>query len=249
MIPEPPSQFGWRRWLRFPQSTYSAWSIDVHDRVSGEVRTLLARAAIHRAEQTDRRRRRQLARTAHRAAGKAVRAGETGPALAALVRLADLYGQPIPVRPAIEAQTVTRTTEPDRPGPARGAVTGPNQDRTTGPDHTRQTTPGPNRAAGPDGGTVTAITAARRTTPALDRPADGPDVSDLLPAGRAVVAELTRAGRQVSRRTLLAGLRGRGQSCSTDRAKALLAVLANDPTEHHQAPVEQAEDMQEAGNG
>lgn len=250
MIPEPPSQFGWRRWLRFPRSTYSAWSIDVHDRVSGDVRTLLARAAIHRAEQTDRRRRRQLARTAHRAAGKAVRAGETGPALAALVRLADLYGQPTPARPAIEVGTVTRTTEPDRPGPAREAVTEPTQDRTAaGPDHTPRATPGPKRTAGPDGGTVTAITAARRTTPVLDRLADGPDVSDLLPAGRAVVAELTRQGRQASRRTLLAGLRDRGQSCSTDRAKALLAVLANDPTEHHQAPAEQAEDTQEAGNG
>jgi hypothetical protein len=50
-------------------------------------------------------------------------------------------------------------------------------------------------------------------------------VGDLLVVGRAVAAELARAGEPLNRRTLLAGLRARGRSCSSERAGALLKVL------------------------
>lgn len=43
LIPEPPERFGIRRWLRFPRSTFKAWSMDVRDRVSVGAAALLAR--------------------------------------------------------------------------------------------------------------------------------------------------------------------------------------------------------------
>jgi hypothetical protein len=43
LIPEPPERFGWRRWLRYPRSTWRAWSLDVKDRVGTGAAALLAR--------------------------------------------------------------------------------------------------------------------------------------------------------------------------------------------------------------
>lgn len=42
-LPEPPERFGLRRWVRFPRSTWRAWSLDVRDRVSVGAAALLAR--------------------------------------------------------------------------------------------------------------------------------------------------------------------------------------------------------------
>jgi len=42
-LPEPPERFGLRRWLRYPRSTWRAWSLDVRDRVSVGAAALLAR--------------------------------------------------------------------------------------------------------------------------------------------------------------------------------------------------------------
>lgn len=42
-LPEPPERFGLRRWLRYPRSTWRAWSLDVRDRVSDGAAVLLAR--------------------------------------------------------------------------------------------------------------------------------------------------------------------------------------------------------------
>jgi hypothetical protein len=55
------------------------------------------------------------------------------------------------------------------------------------------------------------------------------DVGDLLLVGRAVVDDLAREGLPLNRRNLLAGVRARGRSCSTERAGALLKAL-RDPT-------------------
>jgi hypothetical protein len=44
-LPEPPERFGWRRWLRYPRSTWRAWSLDVRDRVSDGAARLLAKVA------------------------------------------------------------------------------------------------------------------------------------------------------------------------------------------------------------
>lgn len=43
LIPEPPERFGWRRWLRYPRSTWRAWSLDVKHRVGTGAAALLAR--------------------------------------------------------------------------------------------------------------------------------------------------------------------------------------------------------------
>ena len=56
-------------------------------------------------------------------------------------------------------------------------------------------------------------------------PGAGPDISDLLPAGRRIADRLARQGRPLSRSVLLAELRADGRRCSTERAGALLALL------------------------
>jgi hypothetical protein len=52
-----------------------------------------------------------------------------------------------------------------------------------------------------------------------------PPVGELLLIGRAVADELARDGLPLNRRNLLAGIRARGRSCSSERASALLAAL------------------------
>lgn len=47
-LPEPPERFGLRRWLRYPRSTWRAWSLDVRDRVSDGAALLLARVEADR---------------------------------------------------------------------------------------------------------------------------------------------------------------------------------------------------------
>jgi hypothetical protein len=72
---------------------------------------------------------------------------------------------------------------------------------------------------------------ARKAAAKAARPA--PDVSDLMPAGRAVRDRLAADGRALTRDALLAGLRADGVSCSSERASALLAALNHEP---HPAP-------------
>lgn len=79
------------------------------------------------------------------------------------------------------------------------------------------------------------ITAPLVEPPALEgarsRPHDDPEagrdveVADLLLVGRAVTDDLARQGLPLNRRSLLAGIRARGRSCSTERAGALLRAL------------------------
>lgn len=57
------------------------------------------------------------------------------------------------------------------------------------------------------------------------RSATPPDVTDLLPAGRAVAARAVAEGRSLTRTALLTGLRSDDVPCSTDRASALLDLL------------------------
>jgi len=58
------------------------------------------------------------------------------------------------------------------------------------------------------------------------------DVTDLLHPGREVAEALDGAGEKLTRRTLVAALRERGLSCSTDRATALLSVLRAERADH-----------------
>ncbi|MFY1633728.1 DUF2637 domain-containing protein [Solwaraspora sp. WMMB335] len=106
MLPAPPERFGWRRWLVAPRSTFSAWRLDVLDRLSPGAAALAARAEAARRERSrlasidrDRQRRESLAadvrKQARTAARNAARAGETGKALTMLLHLAQT-GTPIP---------------------------------------------------------------------------------------------------------------------------------------------------------
>jgi hypothetical protein len=60
----------------------------------------------------------------------------------------------------------------------------------------------------------------------------GVDVTELLEPGREVVAELVAAGQRLTRKALIEGLRARGLSCSTDRARVLLAALRVERADH-----------------
>ncbi|MFI7025121.1 DUF2637 domain-containing protein [Micromonospora sp. NPDC049900] len=115
MLPPPPERFGWRRWLVAPRSTFTAWRLDVLDRLSPGASALVARADAARRERRrlaaaehDRERREALAadvrKQARAAARKAARAGETGKALTLLLHL---------------AQTGTSVPSLALPGPAR----------------------------------------------------------------------------------------------------------------------------------
>ncbi|MQA06773.1 MAG: hypothetical protein GEV07_30120 [Streptosporangiales bacterium] len=74
----------------------------------------------------------------------------------------------------------------------------------------------------------------------------GPDVSDLLDAGRQVRDRLTAAGLKVTRRALIAGLREDGHAVSTDRAGALRRALSADITP---TPTQTTQTTGSAGSG
>jgi hypothetical protein len=103
LLPEPPAAFGWRRWWRYPTSTFAAWSIDVRDRVSPRATLLLNTAATEAhqrqtAAEQDRRDRRAAAahartvRLTRRAVRSAHRRKDSPAVLAALRQLAEHHG-------------------------------------------------------------------------------------------------------------------------------------------------------------
>jgi hypothetical protein len=85
--------------------------------------------------------------------------------------------------------------------------------------------------AGGTAGPVRGRSPARRPTGTPAVP--GPDVSDLMPAGRAVRDRLAAAGQAMTRDELVAGLRAAGHTVSSKRASALYAALrdGNDGTD------------------
>ncbi|WP_051325544.1 DUF2637 domain-containing protein [Glycomyces tenuis] len=69
LIPDPPERFGWRRWVRYPRSTFAAWSLDVRSRAGTGAAELLARVDADRTE-------RQAAKAAERREAEATRTAE-----------------------------------------------------------------------------------------------------------------------------------------------------------------------------
>jgi hypothetical protein len=155
-LPEPPERFGWRRWLRYPRSTWRAWSLDVRDRVSDGAAALLARvetavqdaaaavsaedaaaaqaAAVDAAEAAAREsaRARAAAAEAHRAARQA------GPRRSLRDRLKRTAKEtkatmaaPAPAPAPKPAPAPARRSAPDRPAPA--AVDAPPVPRPAAP--------------------------------------------------------------------------------------------------------------------
>lgn len=124
-IPDPPEQFGWRRWLRYPSSTVAAWSLDIRSRVSPRAAALLAQVDRDRAERARMRERTRLGRSARRAVVLAALRGGSGSALVELRRAAAQLLDPADPGPAIPA-TPTRTPAPrSAPGPEAAAEVRP----------------------------------------------------------------------------------------------------------------------------
>lgn len=67
IIPAPPERFGIRRWLRYPASTFQAWSLDIRDRVSEGAAQRLAQVEARNAEKAERRSARKVDRAAQSA--------------------------------------------------------------------------------------------------------------------------------------------------------------------------------------
>lgn len=100
--------------------------------------------------------------------------------------------------------------------------------RATEPDRERTAPPRPARPRTP--GWTAQVGAAQVQDPEDQIPDREPvDVSDLVLVGRAVAADLARAGRPLTRAALIAGVRARGHGLSTDRAGALLRALRTAP--------------------
>jgi hypothetical protein len=119
-------------------------------------------------------------------------------------------GQPVP-HEVLRAGLALVLDPTSQVNPAEGSRPGPVPAGTTS-------------AAFPTG-TTSAVVPTGDGLPAPGGPAPVNPVVDLLTAGRAVAADLARAGVPLTRRALVAGLRDRGQPCSSARAGALLREL------------------------
>ena len=134
LIPDPPERFGWRRWVRFPRSTFAAWSLDVKSRVGAGAAGLLAtveadRAARADAKSTARREAktaRRVSREAKAAARVADRAARRDKAkLDRSERKAAKPAKPAEAAPAAKPRRASRIgTGKARTGTGRGRRTG-----------------------------------------------------------------------------------------------------------------------------
>jgi hypothetical protein len=154
-IPEPPERFGLRRWIRYPRSTFRAWSLDVKDRVGDGAAMLLARvetvvqdtaaagsaeaaaaaqaAAIEAAEAAAREsaRARAAAAEAHRAARRAPAPRRTLRSLFSRTAK-EVVSEPTPAAAPKAAPAPVKTPRPAKPAvlPASPAV--PKESPSTG---------------------------------------------------------------------------------------------------------------------
>jgi hypothetical protein len=231
MIPDPPAQFGWRRWVRYPRSTFAAWSHDIRDRVSPG-------AAVRFAELAAERTVREVTTAARRELRAASKRGDGPGVVDALTRLAG--GRSAPVRPDGDAD---RHADQGPDGPADGDADGRTDTRTDVRTYARE-----DRRTEPDAGQVTTGTATEATGGPSARAARGPaadrtgrsartvadrDVSDLLPIGRTVRDQLAAQGQALTRTELVRAVRSAGHTVSNDRAAVLLDRLN---TELHAVP-------------
>ncbi len=192
MIPPPPTQFGWRRWLRYPYVTWRAWSLDIRDRVTGPGAALLARVELERAVRRQYRHRRQVMRLARRAVRKTGRKNGDSAVLAPLVRLA-ASGAP----PAMAAITATPavTVMADN-GTGHKTVARPdtadNRVPDTGPDTATPTVRTPKRTAGRTSNRMPVRTAVPDTTGSIAKLRDRyPGITQKDIADRLGISERT----------------------------------------------------------
>ena len=235
LLPEPPAAFGVRRWLRYPPSTFAAWSIDVRDRVSGRAAVLLETAAAETRHRTAAAR----LRTARTGGGPRLRPRTSRPASTSVTGPAGIPAGPARVQ--VHASGPRAASYADQTGPAVPASSPRRPVAAAGPDRVRAAAgfarPAPtDPAAARATGSLAARSPARPQNPASAaeaqpsaRPRQPLNIADLLPAGRQVRDQLTAQGVALSRSVLIKGLRERQIAISTDQATALLAALRSDP--------------------
>ena len=118
LIPEPPTRFGIRRWLRYPVSTFQAWSVDIKYRVTGQAATILGAITRNRAAE-------RAAKRCHKLDMAAAKTGS--PIITATVIITEdgAYDNPWALPPAVESAGLRRTTRSDQTRSVR-----PESDRT-----------------------------------------------------------------------------------------------------------------------
>ncbi|WP_460495886.1 DUF2637 domain-containing protein, partial [Glycomyces tarimensis] len=132
LIPEPPERFGWRRWLRYPRSTFAAWSLDVRSRVGTGAAALLARVEADRQARTEalaaERREAEAARTAGREAKAAEKAARRDAAKLA-------RSEAKAAKQTVKTESADRSDAEVPAKPRRKARTGTGKAKRTGRAH------------------------------------------------------------------------------------------------------------------
>lgn len=176
-IAEPMTRFGWRCWALYPSRTRAAWRLDIRRRLAPEARALLDQVDADRAAARLEARGAAAARVAARATRHAARKGQAGPALAALVRLADTGQVPaLPAGPVGVQAPVPMDTDADTIGEAAardvsalgGQDTGSAVDTAPTPARTRTGTRTGQKPAGNRDKNGARIARMVRRNPALD---------------------------------------------------------------------------------
>jgi hypothetical protein len=138
LLPEPPAAFGWRRWGRYPSSTFRARSIDVRDRVSPRAQLLLDTAALEIGQRQAADEYARTVRLARSAVRSAHRRKDSPPILETLRQLVEKHRRepvptrtgPVPAGPGRPAGPALARLDPDasrtsrtasRPGPGSGS--------------------------------------------------------------------------------------------------------------------------------
>jgi hypothetical protein len=161
LVPDPPERFGLRRWLRFPRSTFRAWSLDVRDRVSDGAAVLLARVE-----------------TAVQDAAAASSAESAAAALAAAVEAAETAARESGRARAAAAEAHRAASQADAPKRARWSLF----KRTAAAD---APAPAAARAVPP---APASKPAAAAKAPARPAPTAAPTEADAAPAPRPAVS-------------------------------------------------------------
>lgn len=131
IIPQPPEWFGIRRWMRYPVSTFQAWSLDIRDRVPQGAAQRLAQAAAEKAQRDAAKEARKAEREAQQAAKKVAQGA----------RKAAAQQKAQPAKPTPAQRSTPKKAQPKRPMPAPAQR--PSDDDRPNPDAESGPTPTP----------------------------------------------------------------------------------------------------------
>lgn len=118
LIPDPPTRFGIRRWLRYPITTFQAWSVDIKYRVTGQAAIILSAITRNRAAE-------RAAKRCHKLDMAAAKTGSPIITTTVIITEDGAYDNPWALPPAIESAGLRRTKQSDQTRAVR-----PESDRT-----------------------------------------------------------------------------------------------------------------------